>query len=1070
MSARVSRLYRLSGRRALPGGCAALLCVLAFGTPHRAVAADRTWTGACIAPAPSAAWGCAANWAGNVIPGSGDDAIFGLSFLTGHTINLGGTVRHAGNLRINTTLGFSLDNGTLVVSDGGITRDDVNGAEAEHTIDADLLFGTHALLNLNGSNGLAINGDIDTLALGGDFDITKTGNAYLKLGGNNGQFVGDIDFNFGTLYLTGGDNLSDATRLTLSAATLDITAESENFGALAGNGSVKLGQRVLRVGANGDDTTFSGDISGIAVNVPGFSGVVGSLVKAGGGRMTLHNSDNLHPDSTVIEGGTLNLGNGNALGNVTVDAHAGTTLEISGTNTLKAVTGSGAIRINGGGELTLANGAAATLNNAVSGAGTLRKGGAGSLLINTSNIGHTGDVVVAEGVLVLGHANAVVDRAPQIDVGAMLDLNGFTKNLDGFSGNGKLRLGTTGGLTLGNVDTLITGDIGNAPADQGSATLTKFGATTVQLHRATATSFADFGWQGGTFISGGILATDSRSIGGPIEIGSGAQLLFDQAFDATMNASIGGPGVLRKVGSGAVTQVGAGLPGSFVSRFEMAGGAWNLGTGNAGEGAIMTVEDLVLSSGTIAVKRGGGLVLAGTFTGGGSGFRVESGGVLQFENIVLSAANVLGPTIRLPDGSGQLNFLAGTRGNVRLLSGPGASGNVTIDGGSQLSQSNIFIAVGWGEVPNQVGSLGTLQVNGADSSLQVLQLIAGLEEGGRGRITVANGGFIDVLDDLEIGMNGAARNAANPAQGQLVVRGAGSRVRAGFLVAGGNGDFSDITIEDGGLLETGFGALGTQGTGYEARQAMRVTGPGTRWVNGTWISIENGDLRVDDGALIETATMTIGDVFDAQLVVAPRVLLNGGSIAASDGVTVVTRGLLGGSGSIIGDLTVSADARLSPGNSPGLLSIEGDLLLEAGSTTLFEIAGLVPGAPNGYDVVDVQDDAGTGAVEGAATLAAGAVFDIDLVGGFMPTLGQSFDLLLADLVVADRTSLVFDFADAALDAGLFWRSRIVALGGRDALRLSVVASPVPLPPAFGLLGGAMAFLILRRARRAGARG
>ncbi|MFM8475110.1 MAG: hypothetical protein ACKOEO_04865, partial [Planctomycetaceae bacterium] len=75
----------------------------------------------------------------------------------------------------------------------------------------------------------------------------------------------------------------------------------------------------------------------------------------------------------------------------------------------------------------------------------------------------------------------------------------------------------------------------------------------------------------------------------------------------------------------------------------------------------------------------------------------------------------------------------------------------------------------------------------------------------------------------------------------------------------------------------------------------------------------------------------------------------------------VLGGMLGGSGTIRGEVSVASGAVLSPGNSPGLLS-SGALTLNSGSTYLVDIAGTTAGT--GYDQTVV-----TGTVSlGGATL------------------------------------------------------------------------------------------------------
>ena len=105
------------------------------------------------------------------------------------------------------------------------------------------------------------------------------------------------------------------------------------------------------------------------------------------------------------------------------------------------------------------------------------------------------------------------------------------------------------------------------------------------------------------------------------------------------------------------------------------------------------------------------------------------------------------------------------------------------------------------------------------------------------------------------------------------------------------------------------------------------------------------------------------------------------------------------------------------------------------------------------------------------TIDSGALFDIDFFWVFTAGLGDTFDVIVADVIdVADLSSLIFDFTDAGLMSGLLWDIDIVSFGqGREALQLSVVSSvEVSEPTAMLILiGGAGVLAAIRRRRRVG---
>lgn len=103
-----------------------------------------------------------------------------------------------------------------------------------------------------------------------------------------------------------------------------------------------------------------------------------------------------------------------------------------------------------------------------------------------------------------------------------------------------------------------------------------------------------------------------------------------------------------------------------------------------------------------------------------------------------------------------------------------------------------------------------------------------------------------------------------------------------------------------------------------------------------------------------------------------------GSVGFSGGGALTVGGKLSGAGQINGSVAVSG--QLAPGNSPGLLTIVGDLALTASSVGSFEIAGR--SAASEYDQVAV----------GGAVIFDGTL-NIQLTGGFTPGFGEQFTLV-----------------------------------------------------------------------------
>jgi hypothetical protein len=172
-------------------------------------------------------------------------------------------------------------------------------------------------------------------------------------------------------------------------------------------------------------------------------------------------------------------------------------------------------------------------------------------------------------------------------------------------------------------------------------------------------------------------------------------------------------------------------------------------------------------------------------------------------------------------------------------------------------------------------------------------------------------------------------------------------------------------------------------------------------------------------------------------------VLNLGEIAVGEGGTLFLDGSYQGDGSITGPGDTHFAGLLSPGNSPALLTIEGDATLAASSTSLFEIAGLTRGSE--YDSLQV-----------GGTLTLGGTLSVDFSEGFVPGVGASFLLMEGALIEGS-------FAAISLPevAGL----RFLLEQDASSVRLKVQA--VPLPTALWLTLSACAVLAGRRRRPQG---
>ena len=956
---------------------------------------------------------------------TGDIVSAGGAFLVTNDGTITGNLTSAGVTTINNTGSIT---GTTVSVGGGSTIN--NLASGPGSITADIAFGdagttlTNTLNNLGAST---ITGNVSSA--GGAFNLTNAGTLTGNISssgnttiGNTGAITGDILLGAGNDTITttgtitgnidmgaGTNTIGFGSSAALPTGTLTADAAGLNtinlFGSAAdtlniavtnfdvmnkdGTGSWALTQAVSladRININAgtlivDDADFLGGntiVNNATLNFTNlasgtYSGSMSGAgvvnVGGGGASVTTFSGTNTYTGDTTITQGTLQLLGGAAIadtGNVVVTTPG--ILDVAASETVGSINGDGSITLSGG-DLTVGSGA---FSGDISGANGLTKIGTGSLVLSGANT-FTGAATVSNGTLELqggnaiGDTTAVIVNATASPAAAGNLLVSAAETIGSLSGNGGTVVLDAG---------LTTGDASNttyAGVISGAGSLTKQGTGTFTLTGANT-------YSGGTVINAGTLEGNTTSLQGDIVANAAGTLLFTQPANGTYAGAISGAGVVTKAGAGTLTLTGdnsghsgtTNLNGGTVS----IGAATNIGTGTlAFDGGTLNTTGALTLANAVTLGAGGGTVLTGadtTLSGviSGAGALVKTGAA----NLTLSGANT---------------YSGGTTVSAGTLTGTTTS----LQGDILNNAAVVFDDAGLGTYAGNLTGTGTLtKLNTGSVTLSGVNTYSGATTISGGTLIAAGTGIGD-SSAVTVDAGALFQLTGDEAIGSLA--GAGDVDTGAFtLTAGGNGSSTSVTgtLVGTALTKTGAGNFTLGGTGT-------LTGG---------IAANAGTVSVG-GAYTSPATVASG----ATLNVLASGALTGNVTGAAGSFTVVNgtvtgdvanAGRLSGAGTIVGAVTNTGT--VAPGNSPGILNIDGSFAQTATGTLAIELTPTAV-AGTGYDQVSVTGLVGTAALDGTLALApaaglytAGATYDIvsatgGITGGFATITGATLSPFLS---------------------------------------------------------------------------
>jgi outer membrane autotransporter protein len=393
----------------------------------------------------------------------------------------------------------------------------------------------------------------------------------------------------------------------------------------------------------------------------------------------------------------------------------------------------------------------------------------------------------------------------------------------------------------------------------------------------------------GPVFTGGTLQIAGANIASalPITLQSQGGTIDTNGNNATLSGAIGGPGGLTKIGLGTLT-----LSGSSTYA-----GATNVNAGTLQAGAANAFSPF--SAFTIA--SGATLAL--------NNFNQTIGSLAGAGNVMLGAA-----TLTTGNDNTSTTFsgvISGTGGLTKIGSGTLVlSGVNTYTGGTTLAGGTLSLA------NNQALGAGALATTGS-----VVDYANG--------VTIANPIIINSnTTQLQV-LTGSATQAGviSEVNGPRPLE----KIGGGMLVLTAANTYSGPTTITAGTLQLGNGGTSGSILGNVVNNATFAVNRSDLFTFGGVIS-GNGAFQQNGTG---TTVLTAANTYSGPTSVNAGALVVNGSIANS-AVTVNAGALLTGTGTV-GATTINSGGTFAPGNSPGTMTVQGNLAFQSGALYLVQV-------------------------------------------------------------------------------------------------------------------------------------
>jgi len=457
----------------------------------------------------------------------------------------------------------------------------------------------------------------------------------------------------------------------------------------------------------------------------------------------------------------------------------------------------------------------------------------------------------------------------------------------------------------------------------------------------------------GTMSLSGLAATFSTN--GTANIGGNSA--SSPAASATLN-----------VGPGSIVTLGGTTNLRTNARVNVTGGTLNLNTVTVANGAAVN-----WSSGTINLASAPAInanlldtLLGGTRTLGPNRTLSATAGTLNLNStLIVDGGHIMAPII-------DMNANMELRGFSNVI----ASNTINILAGRTIQLGNFSTLTSTNPITNNGG---TLVLDGQFAT------VAGAFSN--------NSGFVRGVGRFTGGLNNAATGIIRAGAGDHLIIDQIGRTNAGAI------ELADGTIEyTKDLINQVTGFITGRGV-YRGSSSA----PGGNGLTNLGVMSFSAGITDIFGDVDNTGTGKIIAAGGSVVTYYDDVVHNGIEIRTNTGSRSVFFGSVTGAGPFTGGGDVEFNGDLRPGNSPANVSFAGNIVVGPTAGLDIELAGIAKGT--GYDSLTVA---------GAAAL--GGTLDVSLLGGFVPTAGQSFEILTA----AGGINGTFDAVNLpSLAAGLY---------------------------------------------------